>query len=60
MAWGALLGRVSRRPGHAEFAARPAEELGEAEFAETVRVLGRLSAGVEAVGAAGMSSPSEA
>lgn len=37
-------------PGHAEFAARLAEELGEAEFAETVRVLERLSAAMEALG----------
>ncbi|MEU9617718.1 MULTISPECIES: MarR family transcriptional regulator [unclassified Streptomyces] len=36
-------------PGHAEFAERLAEELGEAEFAETVRVLARLSAALEAV-----------
>ncbi|MFF2958541.1 MarR family winged helix-turn-helix transcriptional regulator [Streptomyces sp. NPDC057963] len=36
-------------PGHAEFAARLAEELGEAEFAETVRMLARLSAALEAV-----------
>lgn len=47
-------------PGHAEFAARLAEERGEAEFAETVRVLERLSAAVEAVEAAGTSSPSGA
>ncbi|WP_406495409.1 MarR family transcriptional regulator [Streptomyces sp. NBC_00846] len=47
-------------PGHAEFAARLAEKLGEAEFAETVRVLERLSAAVEAVEVAGTSSPSEA
>ncbi|MEU9463671.1 MarR family transcriptional regulator [Streptomyces sp. NPDC048312] len=37
-------------PGHAEFAARLAEELGEEEFAETVRVLERLSAAMEALG----------
>ncbi|MER8090981.1 MarR family winged helix-turn-helix transcriptional regulator [Streptomyces sp. NPDC058316] len=36
-------------PGHAEFAARLAAELGEAESAETARVLERLSAAVEAV-----------
>ncbi|MCX4796536.1 MULTISPECIES: MarR family winged helix-turn-helix transcriptional regulator [unclassified Streptomyces] len=47
-------------PGHAEFAARLAEELGEAEFAETVRVLERLSAAVETVRAAGVSSSSGA
>lgn len=38
-------------PGHAEFAARLAAELGEAEFAETARVLERLSAAVEAAAA---------
>ncbi|WP_406382416.1 MarR family winged helix-turn-helix transcriptional regulator [Streptomyces sp. NBC_01618] len=47
-------------PGHAEFAARLAEELGEAELAETVRVLERLSAAVEAVEAAGTPGPPEA
>ncbi|MFB6991343.1 hypothetical protein ACFC0C_40815 [Streptomyces sp. NPDC056178] len=36
-------------PGHAEFAARPTAELGEAESAEIARVLERLSAAVEAV-----------
>ncbi|MFB6717169.1 MULTISPECIES: MarR family winged helix-turn-helix transcriptional regulator [unclassified Streptomyces] len=36
-------------PGHAEFAARLAAELGEAQLAETARVLERLSAAVEAV-----------
>ncbi|MFJ9680150.1 MarR family winged helix-turn-helix transcriptional regulator [Streptomyces sp. NPDC101194] len=36
-------------PGHAEFAARLAAELGETEFAETARVPERLSAAVEAV-----------
>ncbi|MGW8883124.1 MarR family winged helix-turn-helix transcriptional regulator [Streptomyces sp. NPDC055749] len=37
-------------PGHAEFAARLAQELGAEGFAETVRVLERLSQAVEAVG----------
>ncbi|MFC9243192.1 MarR family winged helix-turn-helix transcriptional regulator [Streptomyces sp. NPDC057136] len=37
-------------PGHAEFAARLAEELGAEGFAETVRVLERLSEAVDAVG----------
>ncbi|MGH4035984.1 MarR family winged helix-turn-helix transcriptional regulator [Actinomycetota bacterium Odt1-20B] len=36
-------------PGHAELAARLAAELGEEEFAETVRVLERLSKAVDAV-----------
>ncbi|MER6235568.1 MarR family transcriptional regulator [Streptomyces clavifer] len=36
-------------PGHAELAARLAAELGEERFAETVRVLERLSAAMEAV-----------
>ncbi|MGW7199157.1 MarR family winged helix-turn-helix transcriptional regulator [Streptomyces chryseus] len=36
-------------PGHAALAARLAAELGEAEFAETVHVLERLSAALEAV-----------
>lgn len=36
-------------PGHAALAARLAAELGEAELAETVRVLERLSAALEAV-----------
>ncbi|MFD4035304.1 MarR family winged helix-turn-helix transcriptional regulator [Streptomyces sp. NPDC058637] len=36
-------------PGHAEFAARLAEELGEEGFAETVRVLERLSAAMDSV-----------
>ncbi|WP_405390020.1 MarR family transcriptional regulator [Streptomyces sp. NBC_01102] len=36
-------------PGHAEFAARLAEELGEERFAETVRVLERLSAAMDTV-----------
>lgn len=39
-------------PGHAEFAARLAQELGAEGFAETVRVLERLSAAVDAVGGA--------
>jgi DNA-binding MarR family transcriptional regulator len=39
-------------PGHAEFAARLAAELGEEAFAETVRVLERLSGAVESVSAA--------
>ncbi|MFF8915020.1 MarR family winged helix-turn-helix transcriptional regulator [Streptomyces sp. NPDC015032] len=42
-------------PGHAEFAARLAQELGEAEFAEAVRVLERLSVAIEAVGVPGPS-----
>ncbi|MFD3658656.1 MarR family winged helix-turn-helix transcriptional regulator [Streptomyces sp. 24-1644] len=37
-------------PGHAEFAARLAEELGAEGFAETVRVLERLTEAVDAVG----------
>ncbi|QNE76445.1 MarR family transcriptional regulator [Streptomyces finlayi] len=37
-------------PGHAAFAARLAEELGPEGFAETVRVLERLSEAVGAVG----------
>ncbi|MFH9465832.1 MarR family winged helix-turn-helix transcriptional regulator [Streptomyces clavifer] len=36
-------------PGHTELAARLAAELGEERFAETVRVLERLSAAMEAV-----------
>ncbi|MEU0831080.1 MarR family winged helix-turn-helix transcriptional regulator [Streptomyces sp. NPDC056231] len=36
-------------PGHAEFAARLAQELGAEGFAETVRVLERLSVAVDAV-----------
>ncbi|RFU85958.1 MarR family transcriptional regulator [Streptomyces triticagri] len=36
-------------PGHALFAARLAAELGEAEFAETARVLDRLSAAMSTV-----------
>ncbi|GAA3013970.1 MarR family winged helix-turn-helix transcriptional regulator [Streptomyces fulvorobeus] len=39
-------------PGHAEFAARLARELGPEGFAETVRVLERLSDAVDAVGGA--------
>jgi len=42
-------------PGHAEFAARLAAELGEEAFAETVRVLERLSGAVSAA----QSGPSE-
>ncbi|WP_406451783.1 MarR family transcriptional regulator [Streptomyces sp. NBC_00876] len=37
-------------PGHAEFAARLARELGAREFAETVRVLERLSLALETLG----------
>ncbi|MEU8679045.1 MarR family transcriptional regulator [Streptomyces sp. NPDC048560] len=40
-------------PGHAEFAARLAKELGAEGFAETVRVLERLSGAVDAVGGGG-------
>ncbi|MET9594774.1 MarR family transcriptional regulator [Streptomyces sp. NPDC006516] len=36
-------------PGHAAFAARLAEELGEERFAETVRVLERLSVAMDSV-----------
>ncbi|MFE0107289.1 MarR family winged helix-turn-helix transcriptional regulator [Streptomyces sp. NPDC059009] len=36
-------------PGHAEFATRLAKELGDEDFAETVRVLERLSRAVDAV-----------
>ncbi|GAA3483664.1 MarR family winged helix-turn-helix transcriptional regulator [Streptomyces yanii] len=45
-------------PGHAEFAARLAEELGAEGFAETVRVLERLSVAVDAVTGAQPTPPS--
>ncbi|MCX4534244.1 MarR family winged helix-turn-helix transcriptional regulator [Streptomyces sp. NPDC002596] len=45
-------------PGHAEFAARLAQELGAEGFAETVRVLERLSVAVDAVTGAQPTSPS--
>ncbi|MGW3656251.1 hypothetical protein ACWD6R_11310 [Streptomyces sp. NPDC005151] len=48
-----------RGPGHADFAARPAEEeLGAEGFAETVRVLERLSVAVDAVTDAQPTPPS--
>lgn len=40
-------------PGHAEFAARLAAELGEEEFADTVRALERLSRAVDALSGTG-------
>lgn len=46
-------GRAANRaigPGHAALAARLAEELGAADFAETVRVLERLSRAMDAIG----------
>ncbi|MFE7324277.1 MarR family winged helix-turn-helix transcriptional regulator [Streptomyces sp. NPDC057565] len=45
-------------PGHAEFAARLTEELGAEGFAETVRVLERLSVAVDAVTGAQPTPPS--
>ncbi|MFB7219810.1 MarR family winged helix-turn-helix transcriptional regulator [Streptomyces sp. NPDC056227] len=45
-------------PGHAEFAARLAQELGAEGFAETVRVLERLSVAIDAVTGAQPTSPS--
>ncbi|MFB6783719.1 MULTISPECIES: MarR family winged helix-turn-helix transcriptional regulator [unclassified Streptomyces] len=45
-------------PGHAEFAARLAQELGAEGFAETVRVLERLSVAVDAVTDAQPTPPS--
>lgn len=38
------------RPGHAALAKRLAEELGEEDFAETVRVLERLSRAMDTIG----------
>lgn len=46
-------------PAHAEFAGRLAEELGEEEFARTVRVLERLSEAVAAVTSGAPSPPPE-
>ncbi|MEE1737959.1 helix-turn-helix domain-containing protein [Streptomyces sp. BE147] len=46
----AAVGRIN--PGHAEFAARLAEELGEDGFARTVEALQRLSAALDVVTAA--------
>ncbi|MFD9499726.1 MarR family winged helix-turn-helix transcriptional regulator [Streptomyces sp. NPDC060035] len=46
-------------PAHAEFAGRLAEELGEEEFAQTVRVLERLSEAVTAVASGAASPPPE-
>ncbi|MEV0491253.1 MarR family winged helix-turn-helix transcriptional regulator [Streptomyces atratus] len=43
----AVVSRIG--PGHADFAARLAQELGAEGFAETVRVLERLSVAVDAV-----------
>ncbi|MEV0962009.1 MULTISPECIES: MarR family transcriptional regulator [unclassified Streptomyces] len=40
-------------PGHAEFAGRLANRLGDEQFAETVRVLERLSAAMEALASDG-------
>ncbi|MER7724722.1 MarR family transcriptional regulator [Streptomyces sp. NPDC096323] len=47
----AAMSRIN--PGHAEFAERLARELGDEGFAETVRVLERLSRALEAVGLPG-------
>ncbi|MEV8530752.1 MarR family winged helix-turn-helix transcriptional regulator [Streptomyces sp. NPDC051211] len=45
------------QPGHARLAARLAEELGEAAFAETVRVLDRLAAAMDTVGTPQQNTP---
>ncbi|MEV1052498.1 MarR family transcriptional regulator [Streptomyces sp. NPDC049887] len=47
-------------PGHAEFAGRLADRLGDERFTETVRVLERLSAAMEALASDGRQEPAGA